>query len=121
MKTIKTFEAFSNDDFEPTQIQPAMEPVMEPTQPSEEVHGAEYENYMFFGNLKTIKRCVDLLLEMDETQVDEILSNGHAWAADHIATSKDDVEEVLNFLINEVSDKMGNRIEDSKFKNPDLQ
>jgi hypothetical protein len=41
---------------------------------------------------------------MDESQVDEILSNGHAWAADHIATSKDDVEEVLNFLMNEVDD-----------------
>ena len=76
---------------------------MEPTSDNES-HGAEYENYMFFGNLKTIKRLVDILLEMDESQVDEILSNGHAWAADHIATSKDDVEEVLNFLMNEVAD-----------------
>jgi hypothetical protein len=41
---------------------------------------------------------------MDEAKVDSILSNGHAWAADHIATSKDDVEEVLNFLMNEVED-----------------
>jgi hypothetical protein len=41
---------------------------------------------------------------MDESHVDEILKNGHAWAADHISTSKDDVEEVLNFLINEVND-----------------
>ena len=76
----------------------------------EDSHGAEYENYMFFGNLKTIKRCVDLLLEMDESMVDEILKNGHAWAADHIATSKDDVEEVLNFLINEVNDSQGKEL-----------
>ena len=53
---------------------------------------------MFFGNLKTIKRLVDEMLEMDESEVDSILSNGHNWALDHIATSKDDVEEVFNFL-----------------------
>jgi hypothetical protein len=55
-------------------------------------------NYMFFGNLKTIKRLVDEMLEMDEAKVDAMLSNGHNWAVDHIATSKDDVEEVFNFL-----------------------
>ena len=58
----------------------------------------ETDNYMFFGNLKTIKRLVDEMLEMDEADVDEILSDGHNWALDHIATSKDDVEEVFNFL-----------------------
>ena len=58
----------------------------------------ETNNYMFFGNLKTIKRLVDEMLEMDESEVDAILSNGHNWAVDHIATSKDDVEEVFNFL-----------------------
>jgi len=58
----------------------------------------ETQNYMFFGNLQTIKRLVDKMLEMDESEVDTILSNGHNWALDHIATSKDDVEEVFNFL-----------------------
>ena len=58
----------------------------------------ETQNYMFFGNLQTIKRLVDKMLEMDESEVDSILSNGHNWALDHIATSKDDVEEVFNFL-----------------------
>lgn len=58
----------------------------------------EQQNYMFFGNLKTIKRLVDKLLEMDEATVDQMLSNGHDWAGDHIATSKDDIEEVFNFL-----------------------
>ena len=60
-------------------------------------HG-ETSNYMFFGNLKTIKRLVDEMLEMDESEVDAMLLNGHNWAVDHIATSKDDVEEVFNFL-----------------------
>ena len=57
-------------------------------------------NYMFFENLKTIKKSVDALLQMDPTQVDRILSNGHGWAVDHIATSKDDVEEVGGFIMN---------------------
>lgn len=57
----------------------------------------ETQNYMFFGNLQTIKRLVDEMLEMDESEVDEILKE-HNWALDHIATSKDDVEEVFNFL-----------------------
>jgi transcriptional regulator with PAS, ATPase and Fis domain len=63
-----------------------------------ENHDGGIQNYMFFGNLKTIKRLVDKMLEMDEAEVDTMLTNGHNWALDHIATSKDDVEEVFNFL-----------------------
>lgn len=55
--------------------------------------------YMFFQNLKTIKQMVDEILELDEKMVDGILASGHDWAEDHIATSKDDVEEVHNFLM----------------------
>lgn len=61
----------------------------------------DVNNYMFFENLKIIKAAVDEMLEMDETMVDQILSNGHDWAEDHIATSKDDVDEVYHFLKNE--------------------
>ena len=57
------------------------------------------EHYMFFENLKIIKKAVDEMLELDKQKVDDILSNGHDWAEDHIATSKDDVEEVYNFLM----------------------
>lgn len=67
-----------------------------------ENHEGDIQNYMFFGNLKTIKRLVDKMLEMDESEVDSILTNGHNWALDHIATSKDDVEEVFNFLAGEI-------------------
>ena len=63
-----------------------------------ENHDGGTQNYMFFSNLKTIKRLVDEMLEMDEAEVDTMLTNGHNWALDHIATSKDDVEEVFNFL-----------------------
>ena len=57
---------------------------------------------MFFENLKTIKKVVDAMLQLDPNQVDEMLSNGHGWAVDHIATSKDDVQEVGDFLMNEM-------------------
>ncbi len=60
----------------------------------------ETQNYMFFGNLQTIKRLVDEMLEMDESELDNILKE-HNWALDHIATSKDDVEEVYQFLKSE--------------------
>lgn len=58
----------------------------------------ETQNYMFFANLQTIKRLADEMLKMDKQELDKILSDGHGWALDHIATSKDDVEEVFNFL-----------------------
>ena len=57
------------------------------------------DNYMFFQNLKTIRDAVDEMLALDPSMVDMILSDGHDWANDHIATSKDDVEEVKNFLV----------------------
>ena len=58
----------------------------------------ETSNYMFFQNLKTIHHAIGELLNMDHSQIDQLLSNGHAWAVDHIATSADDVEEVYHFL-----------------------
>lgn len=95
---IKTFESFNFEDFNER----------------DEFHGEhsvehgehhEAENYMFFGNLETIHRLVGLMLEMEPSKVDHILKNGHNWAVDHIATSKDDIEEVANFLINEVEEE----------------
>ena len=57
-------------------------------------------NYMFFGNLETMKRMIDELVQMDPTKIDEILKSGHEWAVDHIASSADDIQEVYNFLKN---------------------
>ena len=58
----------------------------------------ETENYMFFANVQNICNFCQEILSMDKNEVDKILSDGHGWATDHIATSKDDVEEVVNFL-----------------------
>ena len=86
---IKTFESFDhNSELENHEVE-------------QESHH-EVNHYMFFGNLETIKRYVDAMLEMDPTAVNELLDNGHDWAADHIATSKDDIEEVANFLMNKM-------------------
>lgn len=58
----------------------------------------EVTNYMFFQNLKEIRDNIDILLKMNESEIDQILSNGHDWATEHITTAKDDIEEVTNFL-----------------------
>lgn len=58
----------------------------------------DIKNYMFFTNLQTIKRLVDDMLTMDESEIDKQLTNGHDWASDHMSTSKDDIEEIYNFL-----------------------
>lgn len=65
---------------------------------------SEHDNYMFFQNLHTMKRMIDKMLQLNRDQVDELLSNGHAWAVDHISTSTDDVTEVGQWLCNELSD-----------------
>ena len=70
------------------------------------------DNYMFFQNLKTIKDNVDKLLQMDKMKIEALLSNGHDWAADHISTSKDDVEEVYNFFMTKKAQVVG--VEENK-------
>lgn len=61
-------------------------------------------NYMFHGNLETIKRIIDEMVQMDPEKVSLILNNGHEWAEDHIATSLDDIQEVHNFLKSRLDD-----------------
>ena len=61
------------------------------------------QNYMFFRNLQVIKTAIDSILEMDQSMVDQMLSAGHDWAVDHIATAVDDVEEVYHFLTTDES------------------
>jgi len=53
---------------------------------------------MFFSNLRIIKEKVDSLLNMDPFKIDNMLSDGHDWANEHMTTAKDDVEEVYNWI-----------------------
>jgi hypothetical protein len=61
----------------------------------------EASRYMFFGNLEQIRRQAGLLLDLDEDKINEILENGHDWAQDHIATAKESIDQVFDFLMNE--------------------
>jgi DNA-directed RNA polymerase subunit RPC12/RpoP len=106
MRIVKTFESFMADDeglFEPHRSQEMEMPQHAAGQIDHEKHH-EVENYMMFGNLETIKRLAEELLKMDPAKIDMILKNGHNWAVDHVATSKDDIEEVFNFLKNEMTE-----------------
>lgn len=60
-------------------------------------------NYVFFGGLKTILHATSNMMEMDYNTVDSILSDGHGWALDHIATAANDIESVYHFLANELN------------------
>lgn len=57
--------------------------------------------YMFFSNLEQMKRQCEILLELDEEEVESILENGHDWAQDHIATAKESMDQVFDFIMNE--------------------
>jgi len=62
------------------------------------------ENYMFFGNLKQIKRQCELLLELQPDEVNELIKNGHDWADDHISVAKENMDQVFDFMMNEFND-----------------
>jgi vacuolar-type H+-ATPase subunit H len=58
--------------------------------------------YMFFQNLKQMKRQCEYLLNMDESKLESILDDGHDWAQDHIAEAKNNMDQVFDFIMNEV-------------------
>jgi ribonuclease E len=68
----------------------------------EEHHSGEEKNYMFFKNLYTMKKCIEEIMAMDKEQVDEMIEKGHDWASDHISSSKDDLQEVCDWLRYEI-------------------
>ena len=61
----------------------------------------ENDRYMFFSNLQQIHRQMGILLEKDPEMIHNILENGHDWAQDHIATAKESIDQVFDFLMNE--------------------
>jgi hypothetical protein len=78
-------------------------------------------NYMFWQNLKTIVHAANELLNMDCDKVDSLLSDGHGWALDHLATSADDVEEVYHFVESSLNDRhedSGEEMDYSKWTQP---
>ena len=59
----------------------------------------DLKHYMFFGNLKVMKNKIEEILSMDAHKIDEMLADGHDWACDHVSTSRDDIEEVYNWIV----------------------
>ena len=68
-----------------------------------ETHDDDSSRYMFFSNLEQMKRQCELLLNLDKNEVTELLENGHDWAQDHIAESKNNLDQVFDFIMNEKS------------------
>lgn len=67
----------------------------------------EMTNYMFFQNLASIKHYIEEIMAMDKNSIDAMISDGHDWAVDHVATSKDDIEEVTGWLRNAIENPEG--------------
>jgi hypothetical protein len=61
-----------------------------------------HNRYMFFSNLEQLKRQADKLLELDHDQIHAILENGHDWADDHITVAKENLDQVFDFMMNEI-------------------
>lgn len=61
----------------------------------------ETQNYMFFSNLEQIKRQCELLLELDPSEIENILQNGHDWADDHVTVAKENMDQVFDFMMNQ--------------------
>lgn len=68
-------------------------------------------NYMFFGNLEQMKRQIEIMMErMDHGSIDHLLCNGHDWADDHITVAKENMDQVFDFLMNEIGSKPANHM-----------
>jgi hypothetical protein len=66
-----------------------------------ESNDKESSRYMFFSNLEQIRRQCDILLDFDQSMIEDILENGHDWAQDHISEAKNNMDQVFDFLMNE--------------------
>ena len=61
-------------------------------------------NYMFYSNLKQMHRQCEILLKKDEMEINSILENGHDWAEDHISEDKNNMDQVFDFIMNELGE-----------------
>lgn len=77
----------------------------------------ETDNYMFFSNLKQMHRQCEMLLKMDHQMIDEILTNGHDWAADHVTEAKTNMDQVFDFLMNTSKKSLNEGLMEAKKKN----
>ena len=64
-----------------------------------ENHITDEGTYMVLSNLIQMKNDIDKILSFkNHPDFPKLVTGEHAWAGDHITTSKDDIEEVTNFM-----------------------
>jgi len=73
----------------------------QPVDNSPELNDDMTDRYMFFSNLEQIHRQTGILLKQNKDEIHDILEGGHDWAQDHIATAKETIDQVFDFLMNE--------------------
>jgi hypothetical protein len=65
----------------------------------QESHISEDGTYMVLSNLVQMKNDIEKILNYKHMpDFPKLVTGEHAWAGDHITTSKDDIEEVANFM-----------------------
>lgn len=75
-------------------------------------------SYMVLQNLYRTKVNIEKIMSYrNHPDFDKLVTGEHAWAGDHIATSKDDIEEVAGF-IESFYEKKESMNEAKKMKNP---
>ena len=94
----------------------------------QETHISEKGTYMVLQNLHQMMDDIQTILSFKHhPDFPKLVTGEHAWAGDHITTSKDDIEEVANFIkgivepkdVNEASTPLcsrGKSAAKSKFK-----
>ena len=76
----------------------------------------ETRNYMFFSNLKQMRRQIDMMLEnLNPHWVDSLLCDGHDWADDKISESKTNIDSVFDFFMNKKTDSEEEFTEDDDY------
>lgn len=64
-----------------------------------ENHITDEGTYMVLSNLVQMKNDIEKILSFkNHPDFPKLVTGEHAWAGDHITTSKDDIEEVANFM-----------------------
>ena len=65
----------------------------------QESHITDEGTYMVLSNLVQMKDDIEKILSFkNNSEFPKLVTGEHAWAGDHITTSKDDIEEVANFM-----------------------
>lgn len=59
------------------------------------------ENYMFFDNIEQMERQCNMLMKYDKNTIDSIMKK-HDWAQDHISEAKSLLDQVFDFLKNQI-------------------